>query len=63
MFPHYNRPDRRHYISELVLETDVKDEYMIIGRFEIIAILYTSFSVTSERGRVCKIKCHDFVIE
>jgi hypothetical protein len=42
----------RHYISELLLETDVKDEYMIIGRFEIIAILYTSFSVTSERGCV-----------
>jgi hypothetical protein len=49
MFPHYNRTDRRHYVSELVLETDVKDEYMIIGRFEIIAILYASFSVTSER--------------
>jgi len=49
MFPHYNRPDRRHYVSEPVLGTDVKDEYMIIGRFEIIVISYTSFSVTSER--------------
>ncbi len=52
MFPHYNRTDRRHYVSELVLETDVKDEYMIIGRFEIIAILYASFSVIRNVG-VC----------